>query len=79
MGVQGAKRQRAAGDNVVATVDPLARGVDYKDVRDVPLDDFDAAILCIPDDPKVALIEYLVSNKKHVLVEKPLFSENDKI
>ena len=77
MGVQGAKRQRAAGDNVVATVDPVARGVNYKDVRNVPLDDFDAAILCIPDDPKVTLIEYLLSNKKHVLVEKPLFSESD--
>jgi scyllo-inositol 2-dehydrogenase (NADP+) len=77
MGVQGAKRQRAVGSNVVATVDPIATGVDYKDLRDVPLDVFDAAILCIPDDPKVGLIDYLLSNKKHVLVEKPLFAEND--
>ena len=77
MGVQGGKRQRAAGGNVVATVDPVAKGVDYKDVRDVPLDIFDIAILCIPDRPKVALIDYLLSNKKHVLVEKPLFSESD--
>jgi len=77
MGVQGAKRQRSAGGDVIATVDPMAEGVDYKDVHDVPLDDFDAAILCIPDDPKVALIDYLLSNKKHVLVEKPLFSNND--
>jgi scyllo-inositol 2-dehydrogenase (NADP+) len=76
MGVQGAKRQQAAGSDVVATVDPIAKNVDYQDVRDVPLDDFDAAILCIPDDPKVALIDYLLSNKKHVLVEKPLFSAN---
>jgi scyllo-inositol 2-dehydrogenase (NADP+) len=77
MGVQGAKRQRTAGRDVIATVDPIAEGVDYKDVRDVPLDNFDAAILCIPDAPKVALIDYLLSNKKHVLVEKPLFSENN--
>lgn len=78
MGVQGAKRQRAAGNDVVATVDPTAKLVDYKDVRAVPLGDFDAAILCIPDSPKVAMVEYLLSNKKHVLVEKPLFSENEK-
>jgi scyllo-inositol 2-dehydrogenase (NADP+) len=77
MGVQGAKRQRAAGTDVVATVDPVVEGVDCKDIKDVSLDQFDAAILCIPDGPKVALIDYLLANKKHVLVEKPLFSEND--
>lgn len=77
MGVQGAKRLRAAGNQVVATVDPVADGVDFKDVCDVPLDTFDAAILCIPDGPKVGLIEYLLSNKRHVLVEKPLFSASD--
>jgi scyllo-inositol 2-dehydrogenase (NADP+) len=77
MGVQGAKRQRAAGNDVIATVDSMAESVNYKDVRNVPLEDFDAAILCIPDDPKVALIDYLLSNKKHVLVEKPLFSKSD--
>ena len=77
MGIQGAKRHRAAGGNVVATVDPVAKACNFKDVRDVPLGDFDAAILCIPDGPKVTLIEYLLSNKKHVLIEKPLFSESD--
>ncbi len=77
MGVQGTKRQRAAQDDIVATIDPVAEGVDYKDIREVPLDSFDAAILCIPDDPKVALISYLLANKKHVLVEKPLFAKND--
>lgn len=77
MGVQGAKRQWTARNDVVATVDPIAEKVNYKDVREVPLDSFDAAILCIPDDPKVALIDYLLSNKKHVLVEKPLFSKSD--
>jgi len=77
MGIQGAKRHRAAGENVVATVDPVAKACNFKDVRDVPLGDFDAAILCIPDGPKVTLIEYLLSNKKHVLIEKPLFSESD--
>jgi predicted dehydrogenase len=77
MGVQGIKRQLAAGKDVVATVDPIAKNVDHKNVKDVPLKDYDAAILCIPDDPKVALMEYFISNNKHVLVEKPLFAETN--
>ena len=60
MGVQGAKRQRAAGSDVIATVDPFVEDVEYKDVRDMPLSDFNAAILCIPDEPKVELIEYFL-------------------
>jgi scyllo-inositol 2-dehydrogenase (NADP+) len=78
MGVQGSKRQHVAGKDVIATVDPFATGVDYKDVRNVPLDAYEAALICTPDEPKVELIKYLLSNRKHVLVEKPLFSENDK-
>ena len=78
MGVQGSKRQHVAGKDVIATVDPFAPGVDYKDVRNVPLDAYEAALLCTPDEPKVEIIKYLLSNRKHVLVEKPLFSENDK-
>jgi predicted dehydrogenase len=77
MGVQGIKRKRAAGSAVVATVDPVIADADYRDVRDVPLNSFDAALLCIPDDPKVSLISYLLENGKHVLVEKPLLSDKD--
>jgi predicted dehydrogenase len=32
--------------------------------------------LCIPDEPKIALISYLLSNRKHLLIEKPLFAED---
>ncbi|UTW51642.1 Gfo/Idh/MocA family oxidoreductase [bacterium SCSIO 12827] len=77
MGVQGAKRLSAAGADAVATVDPVREDVDYKDVRDVPVDAYDAALLCIPDEPKIQLLEYLLSNRKHVLVEKPVLSTND--
>jgi predicted dehydrogenase len=77
MGVQGAKRKHAAGEDAVATVDPIASGVDYRDVRDVPLHSFDAALLCIPDEPKMDLIGYLLGHGKHVLVEKPLLSESE--
>lgn len=75
MGVQGAKRQRHAGAERVACVEP-AGGHDYRDLRDVPLGDYDAAILCVPDGPKIDLLRYLADNGKHALVEKPLWSAN---
>jgi scyllo-inositol 2-dehydrogenase (NADP+) len=74
MGVQGQKRLRIAGTDAVATVDPVADGVDYQTVEDIPLDSYDAALLCVPDTPKVALLRHLLSNGKHALVEKPLFA-----
>lgn len=80
MGVQGVKRHRIAGADVVATVDPVAAGVDYRFIQDVPLDTFDAALCCIPDGPKFECLSYLLDHKKHVLVEKPLYvSTRDQI
>lgn len=76
MGVQGHKRQAVAGEDVVATVDPVHSDAAYNHIEAVPLRDFDAALLCIPDEPKLSIIEYLLVNKKHVLVEKPLFAAN---
>lgn len=77
MGVQGAKRLTVAGQDVVATVDPVKDGVDYRDLRDVPLTDYDAALLCVPDEAKIELLTYLLDAGKHVLVEKPVLSAND--
>jgi len=74
MGVQGKKRMAVAGADAVATVDPLAPA-DYAHVQDVPLDAYDAALLCIPDADKIGLIAFLLANGKHVLVEKPLFGK----
>ena len=76
MGVQGAKRQRHAGAECVATVEP-AGGHDYTDIRDVPLDSYDAALLCVPDAPKIGLLTWLAEHGKHALVEKPLFAEGN--
>jgi predicted dehydrogenase len=76
LGIQGNKRKQIAGVDVVATVDPLVPEADYRSIEDVPTDRYDAALLCIPDEPKVALIRYLLNKKKNVLVEKPLISEN---
>ena len=74
LGVQGNKRQAVAGKDVVATVDPVHPQAQFKSIEEVPLESYDAALLCIPDEPKIAILEYLLSNKKHLLVEKPLFA-----
>lgn len=75
LGVQGHKRLAVAGKEAVATVDPFNAEAQYKRVEDVPLSSYDAALLCIPDEAKLELITYLLSNRKHLLVEKPLFAD----
>jgi predicted dehydrogenase len=77
LGVQGRKRTAIAGPEVVATVDPVLPDAGYRRVEDVPLNSYDAALLCVPDAPKVELLTYLLGNGKHALVEKPLLSEHD--
>jgi predicted dehydrogenase len=75
MGVQGEKRKRVAAGDVVATVDPVAGRADYRAVAEVPVESYDAALVCVPDAEKLELLEYLIANGKHVLVEKPLRGE----
>jgi scyllo-inositol 2-dehydrogenase (NADP+) len=77
LGVQGRKRTAIAGSEVVATVDPVISDAGYRRIEDVPLGSFDAALLCVPDAPKVELLTYLLANGKHALVEKPLLSEQE--
>ena len=72
MGVQGNKRRRILADAPCVTVDPVVRGVDFKDIREVPLGDYNVAYLCIPDHIKFEAVRYLVEHGKHVLVEKPI-------
>ncbi len=72
MGVQGRKRRAVAADQVVATVDPVASGADFKTVERLPLAAFDAACVCVPDREKLPILHYLLEHGKHVLVEKPL-------
>ena len=76
LGVQGQKRVKVAGESVVATVDPVVPEAQYRTVDQVPLDSYDAALVCTPDGEKVDILNYLLSNRKHVLVEKPLTSDN---
>jgi scyllo-inositol 2-dehydrogenase (NADP+) len=76
-GVQGKKRLRVAGADGVGVVDPVSSEAQWRDIREVPLDLYDAAIVCTPDDPKVGLLTYLLGHGKHVLVEKPLYGEGE--
>ena len=77
LGVQGEKRRRFAGDDFVGDVDPARKDARYRDLRDVALDAYDAALVCTPDEPKVELLDYLLAKGKHVLVEKPLWAQDD--
>ena len=77
LGVQGHKRRAVAGTDCVATVDPVHAEATYKTVQQVPVDSYDAALVCTPDDPKGGILDYLLSRGKHVLVEKPLWAPSD--
>ncbi len=72
MGIQGNKRAALAGSSVVAIVDPIHPKANAKSVTDLDPDSFDAAFVCTPNEPKFEILSYLLSKKKHVLVEKPL-------
>lgn len=77
LGVQGHKRRAFAGSDYVASVDPVNTNAQYRNISDVPLADYDAVLACIPDEPKSELLNYCIVNRKHVLVEKPLWVERD--
>jgi scyllo-inositol 2-dehydrogenase (NADP+) len=75
LGVQGQKRRAVAGEDVVATVDPVHPGADYRSLTEVPVSSYDGALVCTPDETKIELLTQLIDNGKHLLVEKPLFAE----
>jgi len=61
----------------VGSVDPINVEAEYRRIDNVPLESYDAALCCIPDEPKIEILEYLLTHRKHVLVEKPLWAEDD--
>jgi scyllo-inositol 2-dehydrogenase (NADP+) len=75
MGNQGRKRAKVASSDLVATVDPFHPDANYKAIEEVPLNSYEAALVCTPDDAKPKILAYLLANKKHVLVEKPLLGD----
>lgn len=72
LGTQGIKRKTLLGKSCYGTVDSFSDQAEYRKVEDVPLEIFDAAFVCTPDESKLEIIEYLIGNGKHVLCEKPL-------
>ena len=76
-GVQGKKRRRVAGSDGVGVVDPVAGEADWREITDVPLERYDAALVCTPDEPKIEILTYLLGHGKHVLVEKPLHAATE--
>ena len=77
LGVQGHKRRAVAGTDCVGVVDPVNPEAGYRKLEDVPPGSYDAALVCTPDEPKAELLDYLLSQGKHVLVEKPLWAAQD--
>jgi scyllo-inositol 2-dehydrogenase (NADP+) len=77
LGVQGHKRRRFAAADYVCSVDPQNPDADHRDLRDVAPGSYDAALLCVPDAPKIELLDYLVDHGKHALVEKPLVAADE--
>jgi scyllo-inositol 2-dehydrogenase (NADP+) len=73
-GVQGRKRARVAGNDLVATIDPQVAEASHRRLDDIPADAYDAALVCTPDAAKPALLAELFSRAKHVLVEKPMLA-----
>lgn len=78
LGIQGKKRLKFAGKDAVGVVDPVHPEANFKNIKDVPLNSYEAVCLCTPDQTKIELITWLLQNKKHVMVEKPLLSKNQK-
>ena len=72
LGVQGYKRRHFSSDDFVAAVDIRNPEAHFRALSDVPLNRYDAALVCTPDDAKLELLDYLLGHGKHVLVEKPL-------
>ena len=79
MGVQGKKRKTFCKDEFIGFVDPYNKEANWENIKDVPINNYDAVLACIPDNPKENLIKYCIDNGKHILVEKPLFMKNDNL
>jgi len=77
LGVQGQKRRRVAAGDAVATVDPIVADASHRRIEEVPTSTYDAALVCTPDEPKLAILDHLMRHGKHALVEKPLFAPDD--
>lgn len=70
-GIQGLKRAAHCGEDFVSFVD-TAYEKWYMHIEAVPLNSYDAALVCVPYSEQEAILHFLLSHGKHVMVEKPL-------
>ena len=73
---KGEKGKFSVKKDFVGFVDPINDLADWKDISEVPLNIYDAVLACVPDLEKNNILKYCIKNKKHILIEKPLFIEN---
>ena len=78
MGVQGQKRKKIIGKDFKYSVDKF-KAANFKSICEVPLNKYDAVIICVPDNEKLSIVYYCIKNQKHVLVEKPFLFSNSKM
>ena len=78
MGVQGQKRKKIIGKDFKYSVDKF-KAANFKSIYEVPLNKYDAVIICVPDNEKLSIVYYCIKNQKHVLVEKPFLFSNSKM
>jgi len=73
-GVQGKKRLKFLKNKKnTIIVDPVLKEVNYKNIHHIKnIRKFKKAYICTPESEKYKTIKYLLENKKHILVEKPL-------
>ena len=57
MGVQGQKRRKVLGKVFKYSVDKFKKA-DYKFINQIPLDEYDAVIVCVPDSEKLKIVKY---------------------
>jgi scyllo-inositol 2-dehydrogenase (NADP+) len=76
LGNIGLKRRAALGPRCVATVDPVNAGADYRTVQECAEARYDAAVLAVPNEIKIELLQHLLDRGKHALVEKPLILDS---
>ncbi|MDC0432701.1 Gfo/Idh/MocA family oxidoreductase [bacterium] len=74
LGIQGHKRKEVAGRECIATVDPANSDADYRHISEISPAKYEGVLICVPDEEKINLIRSCIKNKKHVLVEKPLWA-----
>ena len=79
LGVQGQKRKKLLNQRLVfATVDTKNKSADFKNIKDVPLNEYDSVFVCTPDSEKLKILNYCIKYKKNALIEKPLVASSEK-